>query len=251
MANNKKKIDISKIILLYFCVPFFTIIIGVLIFIILFKQESFLFHPIHDEKAYTYLKNIDMFEEVNLTSGDMILNGWLKYDNENKNEEKPLLIAFFGNADNTSAVLANFYQSNIFKNFEGYNIISFDYPKFGLSKGKISDENYAMSLMIYEYVMELECVNKENISVLGFSIGTGPAIYLASKKDVSGLILIAPYDNALNLYNDRLNIFYGPLKLLTKYKINGTKTSEKYRKIWGDQLYGMVLRLHEADKMAH
>ena len=36
-----------------------------------------------------------------------------------------------------------------------------------------------------------------------------------------------------------------------KDKINGTKTCEKYRKIWGDQLYGMVLRLHEADKMAH
>lgn len=36
-----------------------------------------------------------------------------------------------------------------------------------------------------------------------------------------------------------------------KDKDNGTKTCEKYRKIWGDQLYGMVLRLHEADKMAH
>lgn len=36
-----------------------------------------------------------------------------------------------------------------------------------------------------------------------------------------------------------------------KEKDNGTKTREKYRKIWGDKLYGMVLRLHEADKMAH
>ena len=60
----------------------------------------------------------------------------------------------------------------------------------------------------------------DNIVIMGYSIGTGMATYLASQKNVNGLILLAPYDNALNLYNDNLNIFYGPIEKIRKYAIN-------------------------------
>jgi hypothetical protein len=43
---------------------------------------------------------------------------------------------------------------------------------------------------------------------------------------VNGLILIAPYDQALSLYNNAINIFHGPLKLLAKYKFNSISYSK-------------------------
>jgi CRISPR/Cas system-associated endonuclease Cas3-HD len=36
-----------------------------------------------------------------------------------------------------------------------------------------------------------------------------------------------------------------------KDKEHGEKTREKYRKLWGEQLYQNVMKLHEADKKAH
>jgi hypothetical protein len=43
---------------------------------------------------------------------------------------------------------------------------------------------------------------------------------------VNGLILIAPYDQALSLYNNAINIFHGPLKLLAKYKFDSLSYSK-------------------------
>lgn len=75
------------------------------------------------------------------------------------------------------------------------------------------------TLNIYDYARDLENVDKEKIVVVGYSIGTGFATYLASQREVNGLILISPYDNALNLYNDNLNIFYGLLEKCRRYKL--------------------------------
>jgi CRISPR/Cas system-associated endonuclease Cas3-HD len=36
-----------------------------------------------------------------------------------------------------------------------------------------------------------------------------------------------------------------------KDKEHGEKTREKYRKLWGEELYQNVMKLHEADKKAH
>jgi hypothetical protein len=36
-----------------------------------------------------------------------------------------------------------------------------------------------------------------------------------------------------------------------KDKEHGEKTREKYRKLWGEELYQNVMQLHEADKNAH
>lgn len=80
-----------------------------------------------------------------------------------------------------------------------------------------------MAKEVYDYALTRKDVDKDKICVLGFSIGTGVATYLASERDIDGLILIAPYDKALSLYNNCLNIFHGPLKILARYKFESIK----------------------------
>ena len=102
-----------------------------------------------------------------------------------------------------------------------------DYPGYGLSDGKPSDKTmFESALKVYDYACNLDYVDKNNIVILGYSIGTGVATYVASQRNVNGLMLIAPYDEALSLYNNAINIFHGPLKALAKYKFDSLHYSQ-------------------------
>lgn len=204
---------------------FFVVVIVILVSLLYgfyIAQEEAFFIPNHDEKAYNYLKTHDEFEEVHITENGLDLYGWIKPID--KEEKKPLVIMYLGNAQCT----ANFFANGFFFDYlEGYNVLAVDYPKYGLSKGKITEKELFKSVLaVYDYGKSLDYVDGDNICVLGYSIGTGMATYVASQRDVNGLMLIAPYDNALNLYNDNINIFYGPLAAITRYKLE----SDKYAK---------------------
>jgi len=196
------------------------IFFAICIFFILEIQQDLFFYPWHDQESYNKLLNEESFEEVKIDNNGKLLNGWIKY-NVQKEQEAPLLIFFGGNAQNSSNTCRSFLNNNSYRYFEGYNIMIIDYPGYGLSEGTPSDITmFEAALKVYDYACDLNCVDTDNIIVLGFSIGTGVATYVASQRDVNGLILIAPYDEALSLYNDNLNIFYGPLKMLAKYKFS-------------------------------
>lgn len=214
MQISKKRSKLIEIFIVIF------LLIIVFIIAILTPQASLFFYPWNDEKSYNELLKLDDFKEININNNGKKLSGWLKYNTQN--EKSPLLIFCGGNYQNSSNTCISFKENNIYSFFDGYNILIVDYPGFGFSEGKPSDKTMFDSILkIYDYATtELDCVDNNNIVVLGYSIGTGVATYLASQRNVNGLILIAPYDNALSLYNANLNIFHGPLKLLAKYKFN-------------------------------
>lgn len=197
-------------------------LIIVIIFILQIQQYIF-FHPWHDQKSYNVLSNDKNFKEISINNDGKTLHGWLY--NQHKNE--PLIIFFGGNAQNSSNTILTFLNNNTFQYFDNYNFLMIDYPGYGLSEGKPSDTTmFEASEKIYEYAKTLD-IDKNNIIIMGYSIGTGVATYVSSKKDIKALILIAPYDEALSLYNSNVNIFHGPLKILAKYKFESYKYAKK------------------------
>ncbi len=211
----KKMLTILLIIILF-------LIITLLVSILTIQEDAF-FYPWHDEESYSQLIEIENFEEIKIDNEGKTIHGWF-YDNTPDIEQAPLLLFFGGNAQNSSNTCLSFLLTDTYKYFENYNFMIVDYPSYGLSEGKISDVTmFETALKTYDYAVQLENVDKEKIVVMGYSIGTGVATYTASQRDVSGLILLSPYDEALSLYNDTLNIFYGPLKLLAKYKFESIK----------------------------
>lgn len=68
-----------------------------------------------------------------------------------------------------------------------------DYRGYGKSEGSIKneDELYSDVQEVYNYLKSF--YNENKIIVLGYSIGTGPAAFLASKNHPKELILQAPY----------------------------------------------------------
>lgn len=195
------------------------VILLILIIILLYLQPKMFFFPWHDENSYSNLLTNTNFTEIKIDNNGKLISGWI-YQNV-PNAKAPLLIFFGGNAQNSSNTCMGFLHSNTYQYFEGYNIMFIDYPGYGLSEGKTSDKTmFDTALKSYDYATTLDFVDQNNIIVLGYSIGTGVATYVASQRNVNGLILIAPYDEALSLYNNTLNIFHGPLQILARYKFS-------------------------------
>lgn len=195
------------------------VIMIIFVSIVLYIQPSFFFYNWHDEESYNKLLTEDKVEEIRIDNNGKLLNGWLKYNTDKK--QAPLVIFFGGNAQNSSNTCYSFLKNDIYQYFENYNVMIIDYPGYGLSEGTTSDKTmFDAALKIYDYATTLDSVDEDNIVVLGYSIGTGVATYLSSQRDVNGLILISPYDEALSLYNATFDIFHGPLKLLARYKFN-------------------------------
>lgn len=190
-------------------------------------QEYLFFHPWNDIISYKKLQEIDEFKEIKIKNDEVNLSGWF-WNIENKEGKNPLVIFFGGNAQNSSNTLYNYYQSGIMKNvFGNYNLMLIDYPGYGMSKGKPSDDSmFIASKYIFEYATKMNEVNIDNIVIMGYSIGTGIASYCASENDASGLILVAPYDKALSLYNDAIDSFHGSVASLAKYSFDSSTYAE-------------------------
>ena len=225
MGNKKTNDKISwKSFILWLLIIIILIAVAIVI-----VQPSLFFYPWHDEKSYAKLKTMNEFEEFTIQNGNETIHGWIRYENiEEKNIKKPLIVMFGGNAQNSSNTCMWFHEAEIFNRFLGYNFLIIDYPEYGLSTGRVSEKTlFSTGIKTYEYAESLPFTDKENIVVMGFSIGTGVATYVSSEKNPNGLILLAPYDEALSLYNNTLNIFYGPMRLLTLYKLESIKYAKE------------------------
>ena len=223
-VNKKKKIKIVYIVII------------VLIFVILLLigwnklQDWMFFHPWNDLTSYRKLEKIDEFKEIKIENEKVNLTGWF-WNIQNKEEKAPLVIFFTGNAQNSSNTLYNYYSSGRMKSVFGkYNLMVIDYPGYGMSKGKPSDDSmFVASNYIFEYATQMEEVDKDNIVIMGYSIGTGVASYCASIKDANGLILVAPYDKALSLYNDAIDSFHGSIESLAKFSFDSATYAESVK----------------------
>lgn len=123
----------------------------------------------------------------------------------------PLIFYLGGNADDATRIVLHM------KKLEGFDIVAFNYRGYCKSSGVPSQEAlYADSLKIYDTFAK-----EHKIVVMGRSLGTGIATYLASKREVKGVILITPYDSILSIARKQYPYF--PISLLLKHSFESAK----------------------------
>ncbi len=134
-----------------------------------------------------------------------------------------------------------------------YDIFMADYRGYGKSEGKIisEEEVYSDEQALYNSLKKEYPENK--IVILGYSIGTGPASWLASRNHPKMLILQAPYFNLTDLSQKTYPFLPG---FLLKYKFQTndylSKTSAPILIIHGNEdeviYYGSSLKLQKCFK---
>lgn len=175
----------------------FTVILYLFAMIYLyFNQESLIFRPSILAKDYKFRFNSD-FEELNVLSFDKTnLNGLL-FKTENA---KGLVFYLHGNAGALDSWGNN---AEIYNNL-GYDFFVLDYRGYGKSGGKIENEEQFNKDIDAVYDFLKTKYKEKNITVIGYSIGSGPATILASKNNPKQLILQSPYYNFSELSSSKI-----------------------------------------------
>lgn len=150
-----------------------------------FFQEKLIFFPDKLDKNYQFLFQ-QPFREINIQTKDgKRLNGLL-FTSDNT---KGLIFYLHGNAgalDSWGAVAKRYTGLN-------YDVFILDYSGYGKSEGAIKSEAKLFEDIQRAYEEMTKRYQETGIIVMGYSIGTGPATWLASVNQPKLLILHAPY----------------------------------------------------------
>ncbi len=158
------------------------IIGGIILYLI---QDLLLFHPTPLPQNHTFSFR-QPFEEVRVPVDGRTLS-IVKFRPQDS-MRKGIVLFFHGNRHNVEHYSK--YPSLFIRNH--YEIWMVDYPGFGKSTGKRTEETmYHDALWMYDKAAKE--INKGSLIIYGKSIGTGVASFLASQRQSQQLILETPY----------------------------------------------------------
>jgi pimeloyl-ACP methyl ester carboxylesterase len=115
------------------------------------------------------------------------------------------LIYFGGNAEDVSRDVPELAEA-----FPNRAIYALHYPGYGGSSGSPSERAiFADSVALFDRVH----AEHPNVVVIGRSLGTGAAVWLASQRPVARLVLVTPFDSLADAGANQYPIF--PVRILT------------------------------------
>jgi len=148
-------------------------------------------------------------EELTIETPDGTkLHGWF-LDNSLV-YKSPLLIYFGGNNEEASNLL------DTVGSLDGWSVLLVNYRGYGLSSGEPTEENlFKDSLFLYDTFSKRDDIDPGNIVAMGRSLGSGVAVYLASRRPLKAVMLTTPYDSIREVAQERFP--FVPIKRLLKH----------------------------------
>lgn len=190
----------SIVNLICFSIVCYSLVLAVLYFF----QEKFLFFP--GPAPFGDCPEMEKRNAIAVRSEN------IRYYLKEKTAPDNWIIIFHGNAGNACD---RTYFLDILKDFNS-NLLVFEYPGFG------KDSNAPGQALILQRALELVShVKKQNhknlpVYLMGESLGTGVATWVATKTDISGLILVSSYTSLAVVAQHHYP--WAPVKYLLKHK---------------------------------
>ena len=157
-------------------------------------QRNLLFYPVPASDGIQE-------EAIVFKNDDILLHGWIL-----KRGQKKALIYFGGNSEDITDNIDQFK-----KLFKDYTIYLINYRGYGESQGKPTQQGlFSDALSIYDQILN----QHSSISLMGRSLGSGVAVYLASKRDIEQLFLLTPFDSVAEIAQTHYPYF--PVRYLVK-----------------------------------
>ena len=153
-------------------------------------------------------KNPDFnFKNININTKRVIfINKGDKHDEkfipclfiQEYEQRSKMLIYFHGNSED---IFNSELFGQIISEALNVNVIIVEYPGYSIYE----EEKNARLIcedaeLVYDFIINKFELEEKDIYVLGRSLGTGPAVYLASKKNINSLYLISPFKSIKTIY---------------------------------------------------
>lgn len=172
--------------MIYIAFLFFTFLI--LLFAFYQWQHFMVFSPTyHRDEALC-----DECEILSITTNDGIELEGIIYEPENSTST---LLYFGGRRQDAVSVMKKL--SLLFSNTR---IISFNYRSYGKSGGSISEKNILSDAL---FTTDIVQKNYGDLYLLGYSLGSNVASYVASKKNSLGVFLVGSFDSIASLAKEK------------------------------------------------
>lgn len=198
--KRKRIIRIIQWVVIIYC------LVGIALY---YLQEKIIFHP--TAIAFTDKFKIERpFREINIPYDQQTNLSIIKFEVPPQ-ERKGALLYFHGNMNNVE------YYAPMTAEFQdrGYDVWMLDYPGYGKSTGKIS-ENLMYAYADQLYRMAASEIKTDSIVLYGKSLGTGMASYIAAKHSSRYLILETPYYSMHSLAFSRFPLY--PTAMMMDYE---------------------------------
>lgn len=177
------------------------------VFLVVFmylQQDSFLFFPSKARHEFHGYENVSNYT---LESRDGTLRGWLV--NDRFTREK-IVIYYGGNAEDIFLNIDEFTDiqaASLFVPYRGYG------PNVGKPGERVI---FGDALAVFDDVQKRYPSAK--VFLIGRSLGSGVAVYVAAKRKVAGAVLLTPYDSIENVARSAYPLM--PVSLLLKHRFN-------------------------------
>ncbi|MCW8329199.1 lysophospholipase [Photobacterium sp. SDRW27] len=164
------------------------ILLAILLFYMLF---SLTFCALQRKLLYFPQPASDIYGEANIhfdINGEL-LNGWVLNEGQAK-----ALIYYGGNAENIEANIP-FFEAVL----PAYTVYLIPYRGYGDNAGVPTEQAlYSDAVHIFQQIK----ARHESISLMGRSLGSGIATYVAANRKVDKLVLVTPFDSIENVAKD-------------------------------------------------
>ena len=151
------------------------------------EQRALLYHP------WPLMFEPDA-QAIAIPSDGVMLHGWVV--NPGKQDA---LVYFGGNGESVERDVG-FFRANL----PQYSVYLVPYRGYGPNVGEPTEADlFADSLKVYAWAH----ARHAHVSLMGRSLGTGVATWLASQRPTERLVLVTPYDSIVNIARERYPIF--------------------------------------------
>ena len=166
-----------------------------------FAQRSFIYCP-------TAESSNPLAQDLRIASGTETLQVW-----QLNSGAEQAIIYFGGNAEDVAGNTPLFADL-----FAGQTVYLVNYRGYGGSSGSPSQAGlFTDAAAVYDWVRPRHSV----VHVIGRSLGSGVAVYLASVRDVDKLVLVTPYDSIASIAQESMPLF--PVSVLIKDRYDSVR----------------------------
>lgn len=125
----------------------------------------------------------------------------------------PVIMYFGGNAEDVS------YLAELADHYGRFALLLPYYRGYGLSGGTPHESHlFADALLVYDAIVKRPDIQGKIVHLHGRSLGSGVAVFLATKRPVASIVLTTPYDSLANVAADIYPFL--PVSLLLRHKFD-------------------------------